>query len=173
VSYHIYTTRGIVLSERPMREADRIYTIMTRDLGLVRAMAIGVRKEASKLRGNIEPFSLSSVSFVKGKDYWRLTSAEFIQNISSAPSFARPLALLEKLVQGEASHPELFDAVEEAILFYPEHGRGASEPRDEMFEVRIVSKILFHLGYLKELDMALGKKSLIKAINEGLQASHL
>ena len=63
--------------------------------------------------------------------------------------------------------------MEEAILFYPEHGRGASEPRDEMFEVRIVSKILFHLGYLKELDMALGKKSLIKAINEGLQASHL
>jgi len=165
VSYHIYTTRGIVLSERPMREADRIYTIMTRDLGLVRAMAIGVRKEASKLRGNIEPFSLSSVSFVKGKDYWRLTSAEFIQNISSAPSFARPLALLEKLVQGEASHPELFDAVEEAVL--------SSELHDEMFEVRIVSKILFHLGYLKELDMALGKKSLIKAINEGLQASHL
>ena len=154
-----------MLSERPMREADRIYTIMTRDLGLVRAMAIGVRKEASKLRGNIEPFSLSSVSFVKGKDYWRLTSAEFIQNISSTPFIARPLALLEKLVQGEAPHPELFDAVEEAIQ--------SSESRDEMFEVRIVSKILFHLGYLKELDMALDKKSLIKAINEGLQASHL
>ena len=154
-----------MLTERPMREADRIYTIMTRDLGLIRAMAIGVRKEASKLRGNIEPFSLSSVSFVKGKDYWRLTSAEFIQSISSTLFIARPLALLEKLVQGEASHPELFDAVEEAVL--------SSGPRDEMFEVRIVSKILFHLGYLKELDMALGKKSLIKAINEGLQASHL
>jgi len=44
---------------------------------------------------------------------------------------------------------------------------------DEMFETNLVSKILFHLGYLKESDMALGQKSLIKAINNGLQNSHL
>src|SRR3989338_3919171 len=99
MSYHIYTTRGIVLAERPIREADRIYTIITHDLGLIRAIAIGVRKEASKLRGNIEPFSLSSVSLVRGREYWRLTSAEYIQDISSLPSVARPLSLLDQLVQ--------------------------------------------------------------------------
>ena len=157
--------RGIILSERPVREADRIYTIMTRNLGLVRAAAIGVRKEISKLRGSIEPFSLSSISFVKGKDYWRLTSAELIRNIPAVPVIARPLALIEKLVQGEAPNPELFDAVEKSIL--------SPELYDEMFETNLVSKILFHLGYLKESDMALGKKSLIKAINNGLQNSHL
>ena len=165
MSYHIYTTRGIVLSERPVREADRIYTIITRDLGLVRAMATGVRKETSKLRGNIEPFSLASISFVKGKNYWRLISAELIQNIPSISVIARPLALIEKLVQGEASNPEFFDAVEKTIL--------SSGSYDEMFESNLVSKILFHLGYLKESDMALDKKSLIKAINAGLQNSHL
>ena len=173
MSYHIYTTRGITLSERPIREADRIYTIMTRDLGLVRATAVGVRKEASKLRGNIEPFSLASVSFVKSKDHWRLTSAEFIRNILLASVIARPLALIEKLVQGEAPNPGLFDVVEEFILFYPEHGQGTHESNDEMFEVNIVSKILFHLGYLKESDMTLDKKSQIKAINEGIQVSQL
>ncbi|OHB17310.1 MAG: DNA repair protein RecO [Candidatus Zambryskibacteria bacterium RIFOXYD2_FULL_43_10] len=157
--------RGIILSERPVREADRIYTIMTRNLGLVRAAAIGVRKEISKLRGSIEPFSLSSISFVKGKDYWRLTSAELIRNIPAVPVIARPLALIEKLVQGEAPNPELFDAVEKSIL--------SPELYDEMFETNLVSKILFHLGYLKESDMALGKKSLIKAINDGLHNSHL
>lgn len=154
-----------MLSERPVREADRIYTIMTRDLGLVSTMAIGVRKEASKIRGNIEPLTLSRVSFVKGKDYWRLTSAEFIKNISSTPSVARPLALLEKLVQGEAPHQELFDTVERTIL--------SNELHDEMFEINMVSRILFYLGYLKESDMSLDKKSLVKAINEGIQASHL
>ena len=157
--------RGIILSERPVREADRIYTIMTRNLGLVRAAAIGVRKEISKLRGSIEPFSLSSISFVKGKDYWRLTSAELIRNIPAVPVIARPLALIEKLVQGEAPNPELFDAVEKSVL--------SPELCDEMFETNLVSKILFHLGYLKESDMALGKKSLIKAINDGLHNSHL
>ena len=165
MSYHIYTSRGIVLSERPMREADRIYTVMTRDLGLVRALATGVRKEPSKLRGNIEPFSLSAVSFVKGREYWRLTSAELIQRISSAPAMARPLALLEKLIQGESSNPELFSAVEEAVL--------STEPYNEIFEANMVSKILFHLGYLKKSDMTLDKKDLIIAINNGLQASHL
>ena len=165
MSYHIYTTRGIVLSERPLREADRIYSVLTRDLGLIRATALGVRKEQSKPRGNIEPFSLSSVSLVRGKEHWRATSAEFVRNIPSSPIIARPLVLIEKLIQGEAPHPELFDAIEQTIFSLEYH--------DEMFEIRLVSKILFHLGYLKETDLALEKKALIKAINEGIQVSHL
>lgn len=165
MSYHIYTTRGIALSEKAFGEADRVYSILTRELGLIKARAIGVRKASSKLRGSIEPFSLSSISLVRGKEYWRLTSAESIKKISSSQVVAKPLALIEKFVQGEVSHPELFDVVEEAVL--------SLEPNDEMFEIRLVSKILFHLGYLKEKDLVLGKKFLIKAINEGIQASHL
>ena len=165
LSYHIYTTKGLILSERPVREADRVYTIMTRDLGLVRATALGVRKEVSKLRGNIEPFSLSSISLVRGKEHWRATSAEFIQAVTPLPVVARPLALLEKLIQGEVPHPELFDAIESAVT--------SAETNSEMFEINLVSKTLFHLGYLKEKDLTLDKESLVKAINEGIQASHL
>ena len=165
MSYHIYTTKGIVLSERSIGEADRIYSILTRDLGKLQARAIGVRKDVSKLRGNIEPFSLSSISFVKGKEHWRLTSAESIQVIYPSPCVARPLSLIEKLVQGEESNPALFDAVEQCVQ--------SGESHDEMFEIRLVSQILFHLGYLKESDLTLGKKDLIKVINEGIEASHL
>ena len=165
MSYHIYTTKGIVLAENPIREADRVYRIMTRDLGLIHATALGVRKEASKLRGNIEPFSLSFVSLVRGKDRWRVTSAEFIRKISHAPVIARPFSLLEKLIQGESPHQELFDSVEDLAL--------SPVYDDEMFEVHLVSNILFHLGYLKETDMIASKDVLIKAINEGIQASHL
>lgn len=165
MSYHIYNTKGIVLSERPRRESDRIYSILTREFGLIRAMALSVRKEKSKLRGLLEPFVLSKISLVRGKEYWRVTSAEFIQSIPASPTIARPLALLEKLVQGEVSHPELFDTVESAALSH--------ETDDEMFEINLVSKILFHLGYLKESDLISDKKTLIKAINDGLQASHL
>lgn len=165
MSYHIYTTKGIVLAERPVKEADRIYSVLTRDLGLIRATALGVRKESSKLRGNIEPFSLSSVSLVKGRDYWRLTSAELIRPVAALPSIARPLSLIEKLIQGEESNPELFDIIEQSIR--------SVELNDEMFEIRLVSQILFHLGYLKEKDLTLDKKTLVKAINDGIQASHL
>ena len=164
MSYHIYTTKGIVLAERPVREADRVYSILTREFGLIRATATGVRKEASKLRGALEPFIISSISLVRGKEYWRATSAESIQRISPSLNIARPLALVEKLVQGEVPHPELFDAVEQEVI---------SSSDDEMFETRFVSRILFRLGYLKESDITLDKKSLIKAINKGLQSSHL
>jgi DNA repair protein RecO len=165
VSYHIYTTKGIVLSERPLREADRTYQILAQDLGLVRATALGVRKEGSKLRGSLEPVMLASVSFVKGKEYWRITSAESIHKIEAIPEILRPLALLERLVQGEAHHPELYDAIESELL--------SEGDRDEMWEMRFVAKMLFHLGYLKETDLVLEKKELLKAINEGIQASHL
>jgi DNA repair protein RecO len=172
MSYHIYTTKGVVLSERPLREVDRVYTIMTRDLGLVRATAIGVRKEGSKLRGNIEPFVLSTISLVRGKEYWRLTSAESIQSIPFSPVVARPLALLEKLVQGEDHNPELFDGIVNVIQRC-QPARLTPLGDEEEFEIHLVSQILFHLGYLQKEDLGLDKEALIKVINEGIQASHL
>lgn len=153
-----------MLSERPLREADRVYSILTRDLGLVRATALGVRKEGSKLRGALEPLSLAEISLVRGKEYWRITSINSEQKILPAKSTLRPLALLEKLVQGEAHHPELFDAVEQLV---------ASPQSDEYLETRFVAQILFHLGYLKETDLNLQGEDMIKAINEGIQSSHL
>lgn len=165
MSYHIYTTDGLVLLERPWREADRIYNILTRDLGLIRATALGVRKEASKLRGSLEPISLASISLVRGKEYWRVTSAQSLKRLSPKPSLLKPLALLDKLVQGEASHPELFDAVEKMIL--------KPNTDEEVTEINLVAQILYHLGYLKESDLSLEKRELLKAINDGIQASNL
>ncbi len=158
MSYHIYTTKGIVLSEKPWREADKVYTILTRDLGLVRATALGARKVSSKLRGALEPFSLSLISLVRGRERWRATSAQAIKLLPRTLTLANPFALIEKLVVGEAPHPELFDAVEKHL---------------ESDEITLVSQILFHLGYLKREDLDLDKKGLIQAINEGLQHSHL
>ena len=158
MSYHIYNTKGIILSERPLGEADRIYSILTRDLGLVKARALAVRKINSKLRGDLEPLTLANVSLVRGNEYWRATSAEVIARISATDAILQPLALVEKLNQGEQIHPELFDAVERNL---------------DSGEITLVSQILHHLGYLKEADLNLDRKSLIQAINKGLNSSHL
>lgn len=144
----------MVLSARPLREADRLYSILTRDFGLIRAVGLGVRKEASKLRGALEPVSLSTVSLVKGKEFWRLTSAELLRKAKKT----KPLHLLEKLVVGEASHPELFDAVEKHL---------------DSDEITFVAEVLFHLGYLQESDLHSSRANLIKAINKGIKSSHL
>lgn len=163
MSYHIYTTEGIVLRQSPFREADRIYSIFTEELGLISATANGVRKEGSKLRGSLEPFSLSKISLVKGREYWRITSAIYERSIPKG--FTKPLSLLEKLVRGEERNPELFQTIVDSLKQYKED--------DEMFESHLVSRILYHLGYMRKEDLNLDKKNLIQAINRGIEASHL
>jgi DNA repair protein RecO (recombination protein O) len=60
-------TRGIVLRRTDYGEADRILTVLTPDHGKLRLMARGVRKPKSKLAGGIELFSVSDMSFIRGR----------------------------------------------------------------------------------------------------------
>ncbi|MDP3778803.1 MAG: DNA repair protein RecO [bacterium] len=75
-----YTTQGIVLKKIPAGEADAIAVLYTRDFGKIRAFVQGVKKESAKLKGHIEPFSLSSVQFVIGNTGERLTYAQMLQS---------------------------------------------------------------------------------------------
>src|SRR5688572_15436140 len=60
-------TEGIILSRIDYGEADRILTLLTPEQGKLRLMAKGVRRVKSKLAGGIELFSVSSITFVKGR----------------------------------------------------------------------------------------------------------
>ena len=61
------TTSAIVLSRINFGESDKIITAITPDNGNLKLMARGVRKIKSKLAGGIELFSVSSISFIKGR----------------------------------------------------------------------------------------------------------
>jgi DNA repair protein RecO (recombination protein O) len=74
-------TVGIVLKRTNFGEADRIVTLLTKDLGKIQVMAKGVRRERSKLAGGIEPFSISEIGVVKGRgDIDTLTSARLVKH---------------------------------------------------------------------------------------------
>jgi DNA repair protein RecO (recombination protein O) len=60
-------TQGIILSRTDFGEADRIITILTPDHGKLRLMAKGVRRAKSKLAGGIELFSVSDITFIRGR----------------------------------------------------------------------------------------------------------
>lgn len=60
-------TTAIVLSRIDYGEADRILTLLTPEYGKLRLLARGVRRIKSKLAGGIELFSVSNVTFVKGR----------------------------------------------------------------------------------------------------------
>lgn len=61
------TTKAIILARTDFGEADRILTLLTPEYGKLRLMAKGVRRVKSKLAGGIELFSVSDITFIKGK----------------------------------------------------------------------------------------------------------
>jgi DNA repair protein RecO len=60
-------TELIILKRINFGEADRILTVLTKDLGQMSMLAKGVRKTKSKLAGGLELFSVSEVNYIDGK----------------------------------------------------------------------------------------------------------
>lgn len=76
----MYTTDAIVLMRQDAGEADLFSVLYTREFGKIRVRAQGVRKENAKLKGHLEPLSLSRVSFVLGRQGERLTHAALLEH---------------------------------------------------------------------------------------------
>ena len=77
-------TQGIVLGRTDYQESNRIINFLTADQGKLALMARGVRKPKSKLAAGIELFSVSSISFIKGRgDIGTLISARAEENYSN------------------------------------------------------------------------------------------
>jgi len=69
-------TMGIVLARVDYGEADRIITFLTPEAGKLRLIAKGVRRVKSKLAGGVELFSVTNLTYVKGRgDIGTLVSA--------------------------------------------------------------------------------------------------
>lgn len=64
----LYRDRAVVLRQHKLGEADRIITLLTREHGLVRAVAKGVRRTRSRFGGRLEPFGHIDVQIYPGKN---------------------------------------------------------------------------------------------------------
>ncbi len=74
----MYTTDAIVLKKMDVGEQDALYMLYTRDYGKMRAVAAGIKKQEAKLRGHLEPLSLSRVRFVMGRGREKLIGASLM-----------------------------------------------------------------------------------------------
>ena len=194
--YAIHTTPGFIIESRPSGEAGKLLAIFTRDLGLVWAIAQGIRLEKSKLRYHSQDYSFGEFSFVRGKEFWRLTNVsqnDFDFKIWKSELISRIALLLRRLLHGEESHPELFEHVESSLLFVNNTIELDifSAEQIQTLESVIVFRILHLLGYvgidktldsriisepfsIKLLDEITGNRmNMNKHINKALRESHL
>ena len=62
-----YKTDGIVIREQPWRENDKIITILTSDLGVIRSFANGCRSKKSRFSASTSLFAYSSFTVGRNK----------------------------------------------------------------------------------------------------------
>ena len=184
--YHIYTTPGFIVGSKPYGESGKFFLVFTRELGMVGATAQGIRLSKSKLRYHVSDFSYNLFSFVRGKEMWRMTGVndidqEKIKDHQNKKTFINILLLLARLLSGEEKNEILFNIVER---FYIEL---CSRNRDtEIMEYITVFRILDCLGYIKEKRFAIegysdeiieevknNKKVILEEINDALRESQL
>jgi DNA repair protein RecO (recombination protein O) len=71
-----YKTKGIIIKRVNYKEADKILTIFTPNMGKISALAKGVRKTTSKLGGHLELFGSVNLILAEGKGFDIVTSVE-------------------------------------------------------------------------------------------------
>lgn len=150
--HHIYHTEGVILGSRNYGEAGKCFYIFTCDLGMLYASAQGVRKLSSKLRYVLQDFNYVKVDLVRGKDFWRITSASKTNMLEDIARDSQKLGimvniskLLRRLLAGEDANEILF-----ADLIKGLHVLEKTEKREELpnVEVILVLRILNNLGYI-------------------------
>ncbi len=191
--HHIFHTEGIILWSKNYGETGKYYSIFTKDLGMIYASAQGVRKMSSKLRFVLQDFSYIKLDLVRGKDFWKITSAsktgqlEKISNEDNLEIVENISRLLKRLLAGEESNASLFGELLRGFQALEISG-SAEELRN--IEIILVLRILSHLGYIGDgqisgrfinsplegelvFEISKNKAKILYEINKALRETHL
>lgn len=154
-----YHTEAVVLSSRNVGETNKVYKILTRELGLINATAVAVRVSTSKLNSSLVDYSFGNFTFIKSKNGWKITDAFTHSNLYFSLScqsrektlfFSRFLSLLLKLLPESQPDQLLFDAIRNDIYFLLQNN--LSEDKLKNLECIVVLRLLNSLGYLGDHD---------------------
>jgi DNA repair protein RecO (recombination protein O) len=76
----LYSDEAVVLRTHKLAEADRIITLLTREHGVVRAVARGVRRTSSRFGARLEPFGHVDLMLAEGRSLDIVTQAESLRS---------------------------------------------------------------------------------------------
>lgn len=148
----IYKAEAIVLRSRVYGEADRLITLFSREHGQISAIARGVRKPASRLRGAVQLFSHTSLVLYSGQSLDTVSQGEALEDFSyiqervellAAASYFAELVL--RLTMERQPLPDVFRLLLDCLRLLE---NGEPELLARIFEVRM----LVLLGYRPVLE---------------------
>ena len=111
-----YFATGIISKSTNFGEADSIFHLITKEYGLVKAVAKSVRKPKSKLKGHLQTLNHVNAYLRKGKNLDLITQVESINSFNSIKKNLTFIAqacymteLTESVLSEDQPSPELFD----------------------------------------------------------------
>lgn len=187
---HKYETCAIVLARAPVGEASLFVTLLTRELGLVRALAQSVRKPGAKLSHSLTTLDESDVVLVRGRDGWRISGAVLVESwfkkmgeAARRRRAARVSGLLLRLIAGEVHNPELFPIMKGFLNGLATLQGDSHEAIEVLAALRILASLGLDTGEIQgdSSDYSLtilepiskNRVSYISRINRGIEASGL
>lgn len=187
---HKYDTTGIILARSPLGEASAYITLLTPQLGLLRARAQSVRKPGAKLAHALTTYAESELVLVRGKEGWRISGAVLsenwfkkLQESGACHVAARVVGLLLRLVAGEAHDAELYPVMRGFLGALSNAKEELFEPLELLAVLRILSTLGLDAGEIPGdfgdfstplLESVIAKRSdIIGRINQGIAASGL
>lgn len=165
-----YKTQAINLKTYNLGEADKIVVMYSRDMGIIRCVAKGIKKPASKLGGRMELFTSNKLLIAKGKNLDVVCQAEIIDSFKGIRRNMTNLAYAMycgELVgtfglEHDTNSGKIYDALFEAL-------KNISLAKDlsEALWAAIRFKLIFMdlLGYAVELNHCVKCNDLVKIGN--------
>jgi len=188
----IHHTEGFILKSVNFAEANKYFFVLTRDFGLIKVLAQGVRHLKSKLRYNLADYSFVHLSLVRGQEVWRLTAVEqklILNDSEKLLLFARICSLLLRLLHGEEKNSLLYEYLQSGFNFL--QLSKIAEEKMANLECILALRILSALGYIGQtpnfseftvspylseelvIKMSNLKSCAILEINKSLKETHL
>lgn len=150
-----YTTKAIVLNRQPFRESDSRTVVYTCDRGKLELVVRGARKLESKLAGHLEPFNLSKIMVVRGRNFDYIGGAVNIDcyiniknDLEKLSCAGKVVGLVNKIVKENEKDGGVFSLLSEFLKIVDCQ---LSIVNYELFYHFFVLKLLAELGYKPEL----------------------
>ena len=139
----VYKTEGVILRRRNFGEADSILTVFAGREGKFDAVARGVRKARSHMRGHLEPLTHTRLLVAHGRNLDVLTQAETIQPFRAIREDLERTAaalycaeLVDQLSADRVSAPEVLDLL---LVLLMALEQGAPGPVRHWFELHLLA----------------------------------
>lgn len=159
MSYHHYTTEGVILKRENRGENDAVYVVFTELLGLIVVHASGIRLLKSKLRFVLQPGNRVHITVVRGKTLWRVTTCSLVYSLPKDMHIVllrfykllRTHLVFDEPVTHIYNHVRSFLVVDKNVY--------TQAPALRTAEIVTTARILFSLGMLDHIDETIDESS--------------